>query len=291
MKETIRDCLTEAMDIDGLSPCCSGLRQEIPLRCDRYPMPSAFCHEILNANPYAYLDDAPLEERRARAVEMRRVLPPEMAGKIGALDPDAIDEVAAEAWPVVRDADELHDALLTLIWIPDAVIDANAGWREYLAVLSEAGRAAKFAGPEMSGWAATERIPFIRVAFPEVEGGSASSFAFEERQPNRDDAILAIVRGWMESTGPVTAAELSANLRVSETEVQGALFRLEAEGQVLRGSFREPVAAEWCDRRLLARIHRLTIGRLRKEVQPVSAADFMKFLFQWQHVLPQTQPT
>ena len=130
IQETLRDCLTEAMDIDGLTTVLERIASgEIRCVAIDTPAPSAFCHEILNANPYAYLDDAPLEERRARAVEMRRTLPPEMAGQIGALDPDAIAEVAREAWPVVRDADELHDALLTLIWVPDATADA---WRSGL---------------------------------------------------------------------------------------------------------------------------------------------------------------
>src|SRR5439155_1113243 len=185
------------------------------------PTPSPFCHEILNANPYAYLDDAPLEERRARAVEMRRSLPPELAGNLGALDPVAIAEVAEESWPVVRDADELHDALLTLVWLPE---EQAGTWGTYLPALIEAGRA-------------------------------------------------TIVQGWLESTGPTTAEELAGKLSLSTQDVNGVLLQLESQGQVLRGRFRPNSAlsthdssldsVEWCDRRLLARIHRLTIGKLR----------------------------
>ncbi len=114
--ETLRDCLTEAMDLDGLTALLQAIeRQDIHCVAVDTPTPSPFSHEILNANPYAFLDDAPLEERRARAVEMRRILLPELLGQLGALDPAAIEEVAHEAWPVVRDADELHDALLTLV--------------------------------------------------------------------------------------------------------------------------------------------------------------------------------
>jgi ATP-dependent Lhr-like helicase len=261
VNETIRDCLTEAMDIDGLSAILQRIDSGA-IRCVAIdtPAPSVFCHEILNANPYAYLDDAPLEERRARAVEMRRTLPPELAGQLGALDPDAIAEVAAEAWPVVRDPDELHDALLTLIWLPASEIPE--AWRQCMETLLQESRAvvSAFYG---SGYVAAERTSNV--------------------------TILDIVRGWMESTGPTTADQLATRLQLHSDEVQAALLQLESEGQVLRGKFRGTPAnesSEWCDRRLLARIHRLTVGRLRKAIEPVTAADFMRFLCQWQHLTP-----
>jgi ATP-dependent Lhr-like helicase len=277
IKETIRDCLTEAMDMEGLSALLKRIASgEVRCIAIDTPAPSAFCHEILNANPYAYLDDAPLEERRARAVEMRRILPPEMAGQIGALDPEAIAEVVREAWPVVRDADELHDALLTLTWVPKA---ADPAWHAFIQELIDTGRASERHVGDVAGWVATEKAADWETAFP-------------------------IVRGWMESIGPVRVDELAARLGLPEESVQTAVLQLESEGQVLRGSFRAPADPdmsganasptgrshqEWCDRRLLARIHRLTIGRLRKEIQPVAASEFMKFLFQWQHVAPGTR--
>jgi len=271
--ETIRDCLTEAMDIDGLATVLERIASgEIRCVAIDTPAPSAFCHEILNANPYAYLDDAPLEERRARAVEMRRTLPPEMAGEIGALDPDAIAEVAREAWPVVRDADELHDALLTLIWVPDDTADP---WRSGLRELHETGRAQQISIEQTEGWVATEKIQ-----------DSGAEFAQDRLPPS---LIRSIVQGWMESIGPTRVDELATRLGFSAKNIEAAMFQLESEGQVLRGSFRAAHSPEWCDRRLLARIHRLTIGRLRKEIQPVPASEFMKFLFQWQHVAPGTQ--
>src|SRR5207245_7105090 len=139
VRETVHDCLTEAMDVDGLTALLRRIeRGEIRCLAVDTPAPSPFCHEILNANPYAFLDDAPLEERRARAVEMRRSLPPELAGDLGALDPAAITEVAEESWPVVRDSDELHDALLTLVWVPE---ETARDWPALLPALIEAGRA------------------------------------------------------------------------------------------------------------------------------------------------------
>ena len=260
--ETVRDCLTEAMDIDGLTTVLERMASgEIRCVAIDTPAPSAFCHEILNANPYAYLDDAPLEERRARAVEMRRTLPPEMAGEIGALDPDAIAEVAREAWPVVRDADELHDALLTLIWVPDATADA---WRSGLRELQETGRVQQISIEQTRGWVATEKIQ-----------DSGAEFAQDPLPPS---LIRSIVQGWMESIGPTRVEELASRLGFSAKNIEAAMLQLESEGQVLRGSFRTVHSPEWCDRRLLARIHRLTIGRLRKEIQPVAASEFMKFL-------------
>src|SRR5881409_3888618 len=297
VRETVRDCLTEAMDVDGLVAVLRRIEHgEIRCLAVDTPMPSPFCHEILNANPYAYLDDAPLEERRARAVEMRRSLPPDLAGDLGALDPAAIAEVAEEARPVVRDADELHDALLTLIWVPE---ELGRDWTAFLPALIQTGRATVMVGggpaqgapptptasSSVSGWVATDRLVTVRAVFPAAEYSPAVEEVGADERQERDEAIRRIVQGWMESTGPTTAEELARKLHLPTSEVQGAFLRLEADGQLLRGRFRKDICGEeWCDRRLLARIHRLTIGRLRREIEPVTAADFMQFLFQWQHV-------
>ena len=291
--ETMRDCLTEAMDLEGLT----SLLQRIEagqIRCVAVetPAPSVFSHEILNANPYAFLDDAPLEERRARAVDMRRTLPPDLVEQVGALDPAAIEAVQRESWPVVRDADELHDALLTLVWLPES---ESGNWVSFFPTLVESGRAVLLTFHEVHGWVATEHRESVEQLFE-----------------NGDDSTLdAVVRGWMESIGPATTVELAERLHLPVPAIEAAMIRLESQGQVLRGRFRETSlvkreatdlhnsvlstqssalsgasAPEWCHRRLLARIHRLTIGILRKEVEPVTAMDFMRFLLQWQHVMP-----
>jgi len=285
VNETLRDCFTEAMDLEGLTALLKQIEAGA-IRCVAVdtPMPSPFSHEILNANPYAFLDDAPLEERRARAVEMRRTLPAQLAGEVGALDPAAIEEVQRESWPVVRDPDELHDALLTLLWLP---VEEVKDWAIHLPRLIEERRAAELVargeGREARGWVAAESRVQIETMFA-----------------SGDEAMLdAIVLGWMESIGPTTAIELARRLHCPTQAIDQSLVRLEASGQVLRGQFRPNSelrtqhsglagagAPEWCHRRLLARIHRLTIGRLRKEVEPVTAADFMRFLFQWQHISP-----
>lgn len=278
VRETLRDCLTEAMDIEGLTALLQRIEQGT-VRCVALdtPVPSPFSHEILNANPYAFLDDAPLEERRARAVEMRRTLPPELAGEVGALDPAAIEEVAREAWPVVRDPDELHDALLTLVWVPQ---EQASAWETYLPALVQDGRAVEVEarGKEQGarGWVTTENRTSVEALFGSTD----------------EAALDATVQGWMESIGPITAPELAARLHLPSQDVSKSLLRLEATGQVLRGRFTRHASrftndeTEWCHRRLLARIHRLTVGRLRKEIEPVTAAEFMRFLLQWQHVTP-----
>ncbi len=283
--ETLRDCLTEAMDVDGLTAVLRGIeRQEIDCVAVDTPVPSPFSHEILNANPYAFLDDAPLEERRARAVEMRRTLPPDLAGEVGALDPAAIEEVEREAWPVVRDADELHDALLTLLWVP---APSMTEWAPYLSGLVKEERATEIQTSRgVVGWAAAENHDRVTRL---LDGQG-------------DDATLDdLVRGWMESLGPTTVDTLADRLQLPSSHVHAAMLRLESQGQVLRGRFRPAVsrepanlkieqpdmpAPEWCHRRLLARIHRLTIGALRKEIEPVTAAEFMGFLLRWQHAAP-----
>jgi ATP-dependent helicase Lhr and Lhr-like helicase len=287
VQETLRDCLTEAMDVEGLTDVLRRIESG-SIRCVAIdtPAPSVFSHEILNANPYAFLDDAPLEERRSRAVELRRTLPPELLGEIGRLDPKAIEEVARESWPVVRDADELHDALLTLVWLPDP---EAAQWASFFPMLVESGRAVqrvvKGEKLDVKGWVAAEQKERVKQLFA-----------------NGDDSTLdAIVLGWMESIGPTTTTELAQRLSLPIEMIDAGMIRLEAQGQVLRGSFRSSHSThhsqltthnpggetpEWCHRRLLARIHRLTIGQLRKEVEAVTAVDFMRFLLQWQHVVP-----
>ncbi|MDP8979207.1 MAG: DEAD/DEAH box helicase, partial [Acidobacteriota bacterium] len=265
VEETIDNCLHEAMDLDGLKRILQDLESgAIRKVAIDNAEPSPFSHEILNANPYAYLDDAPLEERRARAVQLRRTLRTDFSGGAGILDPAAIATVAAESWPDVRDADELHDALLSLITLPP--VDE---WRELFMQLAATGRASivERNGREASAktfWVATERLHLT-------------------------NEVLPAVRGWMESLGPVTVATLAGTLAFPTDEIESALLKLESEGQAMRGRFTPGLPegeTEWCNRRVLARIHRLTLGQLRREIEPVTAAQFERFLFQWQHLIP-----
>jgi len=307
VRETMKDVLTEALDIDGLKRVLTELT-EGRIRCLAVdtPVPSAFSHEILNANPYAYLDDAPLEERRARAVDMRRALPESLASELGRLDPAAIDEVRRDAWPDVRDADELHDALLTFVALPELNPDATAQggslrqrvagsipeWEPYFVGLAGQNRVTRAECSGRGYWVCAERAAMFKQIFdgavfasplPEIASAVAS----------REDAIVAIVTGWMSHAGPTTATELSELLCIAPAGIDKALLRLEADGSILRGQFTAAAAqqTEWCERRLLARIHRLTLGELRKQVQPVTPAQFMRWLLRWQHAAPGTQLT
>ncbi|MBI4312642.1 MAG: hypothetical protein HY681_12800 [Chloroflexi bacterium] len=307
--ETMRDCLTEAMSIEGLKAVLEAIYGgEIEVYARDTTQPSVFSHQILNALPYAFLDDAPLEERRSRAVALRRALP-EDARELAALDPKAIEQAATDAWPVVRDADELHDALLTLGMLPEADIGRGAHevelarWPEWFAALVQSGRAVTAAyGEGRTAWVAVERVPLIAVAFPGARIEPMQSLAdvgAAFHRPGQGDpapthvpidqeeARFILVRSRAECSGPFAAQGMAQALSMDAASVEAALARLEGYGGVLRGRFTPgSVSEEWCDRRILARIHRATIATLRKEVQPVSTADFIRFLFRWQGVYP-----
>ncbi len=276
VNETVRNCLHEAMDLDGLRDIVTGMeRGEIMTVAVETPAPSPASHEILNANPYAFLDDAPLEERRARAVSLRRV-DPDLARGIGALDPAAIAEVANQAWPDVRNADELHDHLLTVGILPVEEVET---WASLADELVGGQRAAALSWQDEGGrtrraYVATERLPLARAA---LDG-------------SQDEAVRSIVHGWLQCSGPVTSASLAARIGLRAGDVEIALAALEGSGAAMRGRYTPGAGTvEWCERRLLARIHRLTIGLLRREIEAVTTADFMRFLFRWQHVQQGTQ--
>jgi ATP-dependent Lhr-like helicase len=278
-------------------------------------VPSQFSHEILNANPFAYLDDAPLEERRARAVEMRRVLPETVASDMGRLDPAAIEEVRKDAWPDVRDAEELHDALESFIALPvppsatgqldmenyganagaelsplgRAVTQSVPGWQNFFSELSSQGRAGKAIVSGGEYWVAAERTKLAATIFPGIVFDEHLA-KIEQPELSKEDALYALLAGWLQHSGPVHTRDLAQLLGLAESEVNNSLLRVEGSGAILRGQFTEARAGdiEWCERRLLSRIHRLTIGKLRKEIEPVTAAQFMRWLARWQHVAPGT---
>ncbi len=286
VRQTIDDCLTEAMDIEALE---SLLRQiengEVQCLARDLPEPSPFAHEILNARPYAFLDNAPLEERRTQAVYTRRASDSTGGNELGILDAAAIDRVCADAWPQAQNADELHEALLLLGAMTGAdVARCSPDAQAFLQTLVSDKRAARLAGqPEF--WVAAERVEMVRAVYPNRPTEphldcppNAAKQAWE-----RPAAVREMARGLMEIIGPVTAPALARHFDLTGSEVEGALLALEAEGFVLRGRFRPGAPEqEWCDRRLLARIHRLTLNRLRAEIQPVSLENFQRFLLSWQ---------
>ncbi|MGH9871420.1 MAG: DEAD/DEAH box helicase [Pyrinomonadaceae bacterium] len=339
--QTVKDCLEEAMDIDSLERLLTAIeRNEKNLFARDVIEASPLAQEILNARPYAYLDDAPLEERRTRAVQQRRWLDPQTAKDMGKLDQGAIDRVRDEAWPRVENADELHDALVELGFVTRA---EAIEWGEFFTELKNDRRAAvlqviagsagvagspadvfQSAGaldsPAMSAqrensdnstepgnathagetpalpanhlWVAAERLPQLSAIYPSAklvptivtpESLSRTSWNFE-------NALVEVLRGRLEGLGPSTVVQLANSFGLTNSEIELGLLKLEAEGFVIRGQFTPGGSeTEWCARRLLARIHSYTLNRLRQEIEPVSTADFMRYLLAWQKVAPDHQ--
>jgi ATP-dependent Lhr-like helicase len=291
VNEALRDCLYEAMDADGLR----ALMNRVAARTVRVVArdviePSPLSHEILNSKPYTFLDDAPLEERRARAVSLRRTLSPEDAAAFGCLDAQAIATVAEQLWPDVRSPDDLHDALLDLCVLPLSSADAWQGFADSLVASGRVVRAALPCGP---AWVAAERVDLVRVAYGAVAFDPKPMSVRHDLAARADDEFAAaerILGGWASCQGPFVAAVLATRLGMPAPLAHAALVRLESHGAVIRGRFTADVAeSEWCDRTALARIHRMTMATLRREIEPVATADFLRYLLRWQHVQPGTQ--
>jgi ATP-dependent helicase Lhr and Lhr-like helicase len=343
VRQTIEDCLNEAMDVAGLERLLARLHAgEIEVIARDLAEPSPLALEVLSARPYAYLDDAPLEERRTQAVMGRRWLAPEDAADLGKLDPEAIARVREEAWPDAANPDELHDALVWLGFLTEEEVKARAGWTEWLAQLADSKRAARLnivvpakarthpsaspslaaegevgptgtAGvspalseltgrPEAGGpmeavlWVTAERLPQFLALFPNanLDPPIVAPSGYNEKNWPPEEALVEILRGRLEGLGPVTEAALAAPLGLMPSDIAAALAALQTEGFALRGRFTpgiDPGADndEWCERRLLARIHRYTLKRLRAEIEPVAARDFLRFLFEWQRVTQQSR--
>ncbi len=290
VRQAIADCLEDAMDIAGLERLLAGLESgAIRLLARDLTEPSPLALEVLSARPYAYLDDAPLEERRTQAVMSRRWMAPETAADLGRLDAEAIQRLKAEAWPEATSPDELHDALVWLGFLGEAEIEAGPGWKDLLAELARSRRAARLRAGGAVFWVAAERLPQLRALHPEAapDPAIAAPPAYAATSWTAEEALVEILRGRLEGLGPVTQAGLAAPLGLEPEGIAGALAALEAEGFAMRGRF-TPGAndEEWCERRLLARIHHYTVKRLRAEIEPVAARDFLRFLLAWQRVAP-----
>jgi ATP-dependent Lhr-like helicase len=296
VRQTVHDCLYEAADLDGLLTVLHGIESgaiEVVGLDSREPSP--FAHELLNAHPYAFLDDAPLEERRTRAVSMRRSLSVDALRDLGRLDPEAIAQVKAEAWPLVRNADELHDLLLSQGAVPE---DQDPRWSEYFVELCATGRATRVESAERSALAsnsrllcvATERWPLVQSVWPDARAYPEVSVPAGVRCDwPREEATVYLVRGAIECLGPTTVPALANIVGLPSSEIEAGLIALENQGLVLRGSFSGTAGPEWCDRRLLARIHRFTLEGLRRQIAPVPADQFIRFLIRHQHLAPENR--
>jgi ATP-dependent Lhr-like helicase len=283
--QAIHDCLHELMDIDGLERLLGRIAAgEVEVIARELTSPSPLAQEIIAARPYAFLDDVPAEERRTQAIRSRHLLDAGSAAELGRLDPAAIARVCAEAWPEARSADELHDALTLTGFIPasEARERGGAHWPGLLDELVASGRATRLRAPGLAElWASAERLGQLLACLPGLD--CEPPLAALEPAGDATVALREISRSRLETLGPVTADELAAPLGLSGSDLLPALLALEVDGQAMRGRYREGARGEeWCDRRLLARIHRLTLRTLRSAVQPVSQAACMRFLFDWQ---------
>ena len=291
VNQTIKDCLHETMDIDGLIKLLQNIESnEVSITCCDLTSPSPLSQEIINARPYAFLDDGAAEERRTMAIKSQNFTQVTDAAELRNLDSAAIEKVREEAWPTIRTADELHDALMVLGFITEKEAEKGKsndvldfGWQSFFNQLAESSRATKLIISE-GGEAilvAAERLEEFQQLFPKatiqpeiqaIENGS------------HDEPLIEIIRSRLEGLGPVTIDQLAVPLAIDALQIEPALLTLEQEGFVVRGHFTDIKEQEWCERRLLVRIHRYTINQLRNEIEPVSLADFMRFLFEWQNI-------
>lgn len=293
VRQTMHDCLREAMDTDGWLAVLRAMENgAIRIIARDLTGPSPLAAEVLNAAPYAFLDDAPLEERRTQAVQSRQWNGADGADDLGRLDQEAIAAVREEAWPQVRDVDEMHEALNVLGFVTAAEVEADARWVPWLQALKASQRAtqvtlAPSAGGLDSRWICAEKIPLWQALHPDAptHPPMTAPHPYAAETWTRDSALLELVRHRLGGLGPVTTAELAMSLAVEVGEIDAVLARLQSEGYVMQGRFTAQAAeSEWCERHLLARIHRYTLGRLRREIEPVSRRELMQFLFDWQHV-------
>src|SRR6187200_2591081 len=285
--QTISDCLHEAMDIEGLERLLGNIESgTIRIVARDLTEPSPLSREVLTARPYAYLDDAPLEERRTQAVMSRRWLDPESADEIGRLDEAAIARVREDAWPDAANADELHDALVWLGFLTEAEADARENWKEWLVALARSRRVALLSAPQGAFWIPAERLRQFEAVYPDtVVEPAIGAPASADQNWEPEAALVELVRGRLEGQGPTTLSQLVSTFGLSPEHISAALTALEVEGFALAGSFTPGGGErEWCERRLLARIHRYTVNRLRAEIEPVSARDYIRFLFDLQRV-------
>ena len=283
VQQTLHDCLYDNMDIEGLEHLYQRIEAgEVRIVCRDLAGPSPLCGEILTARPYAFLDDGAAEERRTHNVKQARFADPQDAGELGQLNPEAIAQVKLEAWPEARNADELYDALVLLGFMTDTEI--TSPWREYLNTLAQQQRVTTIKLDTQCLQVSAERLQEVVTLYAIATETISIPVIDVHPQLDPDTALVNLLRSRLEGLGPIGEMELSTQFGLPLNRIQQALLQLEQQGFALRGSFTGETGTQWCDRRLLARIHRYTLQDLRKQIRPVSPQDYMRFLFQWQHI-------
>ena len=283
VQQTLHDCLYDNMDIEGLEQLYQRIENnEVSITCRDLAGPSPLCGEILTARPYAFLDDGAAEERRTLNVQQPRFADPQAASELGQLNPEAIAQVIQEAWPEARNADELYDALVLLGFMTES--EMLPVWRDYLAELLQTQRVTMIHVPGQTLHVSAERLQEVVMVYALDPAAMTIPVIAIHTQLDADTALVNLMRSRLEGLGPVSESELSAQFALPLNRIQHALLQLEQQGFAIRGQFTAESSAQWCERRLLARIHRYTLQDLRKQIRPVSPQDYMRFLFHWQHV-------
>jgi ATP-dependent Lhr-like helicase len=293
VQQTVEDCLTEVMDIEGITRLLTLIEQEkVSIHYRDLNGPSPLAQEILFARPYAFLDDAPAEERRTQAVNARRFMDPADAAELAGLSPEAIKQVATEAWPVVTTPDELHDALMVLGFLTEEEMGSGKMGTDPLSgsvpifplnELIKQKRATVLQTSTKKIYVCAERLPQIKAVFPDATMEPEINPAGPSADKNwtYEEALVELLRARLEGSAIISESKLRDQFECSEIAIRTALMVLENEGYAMRGNFTGGNETEWCERGLLARIHRYTIKSLRSEIKPVTAADYMRFLFAW----------
>jgi ATP-dependent Lhr-like helicase len=313
VREVMQDVLQEAMDLAGLQEILRAMdRGDIRCIAVDTPVPSVFSHELLNANQNAFLDEADLGERRARAVSLRGSIPDSVLGEAGRLDPAAIRQTRCEIWPDLRDEHELHDLLFSVVAFPVALLQENASfaacadevvqehrahgsrhWPLFFERLQQRGRASTVRFGEIDCWVATERLPHAQMLQSIMRSAPVASS--EEPAVTTDEALRLLTQGLLQLLGPTSAMQMAQFFDLQPRAIAQQLVAIEVQGLALRGIFEGSSPAqndnelEWCERRILQRIHRLTLGALRKQIEAVTPAVYVRWLTRWQHLQPQTQ--
>lgn len=289
VNQTIHDCLTETMDIDGLVQLLNRIAEgALEIHCVDLTGPSPLAAEIINARPYAFLDDGEAEDRRTRAISQH---PDDLADAavLSIISVEAADQVRAEAWISPRNPDELHDGLLQSGFLTAQEFNGQpwGAWFKALAdemracLVRASGQGRGTSGAESGWWVATERLGEWLAIHPghRCLPDPSNVYAIDGSH-NRESAIVELLRSRLSALGPVAVSRLAGDFALPETDIEQGLLALQNEGVAIAFAHREGERL-WCERRLLARIHRYSREHRRRTARPVPPATFMRFLARW----------
>ncbi len=296
VNQTLMDCTHELMDLDGLESLLDKIESgQISVVCRDLSEPSPLAQEVLTAKPYAFLDDAPAEERRTLAVQSRRYLSSADVTEYDMLDVEVIERLCKQAWPNPASTEQLHDALVSLGYMHASEVFPKTEsrldefsenlWQSFFEQLVADKRATRLttsSGDEL--WVAAERLGEVKLLHPEsqITPQIESASIVSKTVVDGDEALVSLIRGRMEIVGPTTTSEVARTIDLPVGIVETALIRLESEGSVMKGKFRKGCEqSQWCERHFLSRIHKSTISGLRKQIKPINSEQYIRYLTRW----------